>query len=185
MRTLSLKAIGEIRTGMFGRTVPDGTVAYLQSKDFESNGSFITPVQFDLQYKPSIESHLLRKDDVLFAAKGTRNFGAVFDGSVPAVASTSFFVISIKNDEVLPEFLAWSLNNSVVQAKLKRHAVGSSIVSISKSMLETIELSVPTIENQRRILEIDSLIHREQELRMQIAELRRNMIERAVARLIK
>ena len=40
--------------------------------------------------------HILRQGDVLFAAKGTKNFAALYESKYhTAVASTSFFVIRV------------------------------------------------------------------------------------------
>jgi hypothetical protein len=55
---------------------------------------------------------MLKDGDVLFAAKGTKNFAAVFENhNEPSVASTSFFVIRPTDKKVLPQYLAWFLNN--------------------------------------------------------------------------
>ena len=74
---------------------------------------------------------MLRHGDVLFAAKGTKNFAAWFEKTnQPAVASTSFFVIRVQenfSNKFLREFLVWLINHPTSQKFLKGNAIGSSI----------------------------------------------------------
>jgi len=119
------------------------------------------------------EKHLLKDGDVLFAAKGTKNFAAVFENhNEPSVASTSFFVIRPTNKKVLPKYLAWVLNSHTILTLLKGQAIGTSIPSISKQVLENLEIAVPSIETQKAIVEISKLRHKEKSLKQEIETLR-------------
>lgn len=94
-----LSHIVSIQTGLFAKTMVDGDIAYLQSKDFDDNDLLKDTLEPELKAEKIAEKHLLKPGDVLFAAKGTRNFAAIYENkNMPAVASTSFFVIRIKED---------------------------------------------------------------------------------------
>ncbi len=161
-------------------------MVYLQSRHFDQNGQLFTTLHPDLKAVGISEKHLLSHGDVLFAAKGTKNFAAVFEHhNEPAVASTSFFVIRLTDKNVLPEYLAWFLNSNVAQTLLKGQALGTSIPSISKQVLENLEIAVPGIETQKAILLITKLRNKEKALKQEIETLREKQIQQQITNAIK
>lgn len=177
MKTL-VKAISRIQTGLFAKPNAVGDIVYLQSKHFDDQGKLSAALHPDLSINEISEKHLLRSGDVLFAAKGTKNFAAVYEEhNQPAVASTSFFVIRLFNSKVLPEYLAWFLNNPNTQALLKAQAMGTSIPSISKLVLEDLEIPVPTIEKQKSVIEISKLRWQEKNIYAKLESLRDKKIQ--------
>lgn len=185
MKTL-LKNIASIQTGIFAKPVSKGEIVYLQAKHFNENGQLLTILYPDLKADDVNEKHLLRQGDILFAAKGTKNFAAVYEmNDIAAVASTTFFVIRIIGNAVLPDYLAWVLNNPVSQNFLKKNAIGSAIVSISKAVLEELEVVIPPIEKQKNILEIAKLSKRENSILSKIAELKHQQIQQQIINAIK
>lgn len=181
-----LKNIANIQTGVFAKPVSVGEVVYLQAKHFDEYGELKAILHPDLKADTISEKHLLKHGDVLFAAKGTKNFAAWYEHkNQAAVASTSFFVIRI-NDTfkklILPEFLVWFINNPQTQSLLKGKAMGSSIASISKPVLEELEILLPTIEKQSLILKIQNLQEKEKELKRKTDILKEQLIQQ---RLIK
>lgn len=181
-----LNSIATIQTGIFAKTVSKGDIVYLQVKHFDEFGVLGSQLHPDLDYDSVTQKHLLKPGDVLFAAKGTKNFAAVYEShNPPAVASTSFFVIRLKFDNVLPEFLAWKLNHPITQSFLKRNAIGSAIVSISKAVLDELEVSIPDLTTQRTILKITELRKKEKQLKEQIETLRENQIQHQILKALK
>ncbi len=176
MKTL-IKDITNIQTGLFAKPSRVGEVVYLQSKHFDEYGQLLSVLHSDLAAEGISEKHLLKDGDVLFAAKGTKNFAAVFEKhNEPSVASTSFFVMRPSDKKVLPQYLAWFLNNCTTQTLLKGQAIGTSIPSISKQVLENLEISVPSIETQKAILQIAKLRHKEKTLKQEIEVLKDKFI---------
>jgi restriction endonuclease S subunit len=111
----------------------------------------------------------LNEGDILFAAKGTKNFAACFYGlNYPAVASTSFFIIRLQNPKILPEYLVWYLNHPINMERLKSAAVGTSIVSITKEVLGNIEISIPDMNVQKKVHMISVLQQKEKIIKQQI-----------------
>lgn len=176
-----IKNISSIQTGLFAKPVDKGEVIYLQAKYFDEFGKLQSFLHPDLMAEGVSDKHLLRSGDVLFAAKGTKNFAAVYENhNAPAVASTSFFVIRLTEKNVLPEYLAWFLNNHSTQTLLKGRAIGTSIPSISKQVLEALEIALPSIEVQKTILKIAKLRNNEKTLKLEIEALREKQIQQQI-----
>lgn len=168
-----IKDIAHIQTGLFAKPSGVGELVYLQSKHFDEYGQLHAVLHPDLVTDGISEKHLLKDGDVLFAAKGTKNFAAVFENhNEPSVASTSFFVIRPTDKKLLPQYLAWVLNSQTTQTLLKGQAIGTSIPSISKQVLENLEIAVPSIETQKAILQITKLRNKEKRLKQKIEVLR-------------
>jgi len=74
-----LKHIASIQTGVFAKPIQKGEIVYLQSKHFDENGELTEILYPDLNVDSKINKHLLEKGDVLFAAKGTKNFAAWYE----------------------------------------------------------------------------------------------------------
>ena len=187
--TLTLKDIASIQTGIFAKPIAKGEIVYLQSKHFDEDGMLKHSLHPDLNPESVNSKHLLKNKDILFASKGTKNFAALYaNNNQPSVASTSFFVIRLQDDlskKVLPEFLVWFLNNQSTQKFLKGKAIGTSIVSISKAVLEELEVSIPTIKIQKAILQIAFLRNKEKKLKQQIETLREQQIQHQIIKAIK
>lgn len=181
-----LKHITSIQTGVFAKPIQKGDVVYLQAKHFDESGELAETLYPDLDLDSKIEKHLLKKGDVLFAAKGSKNFATWYENEkIPAVASTSFFVIRLIDNNVLPGYLTWFLNHPDTQILLKGQARGSSIASISKAVLSELEIPVPSIQKQELILRIFKLRNMERNLRQQIENLREIEIQNSLINAIK
>lgn len=184
-----LKDIAIIQTGVFTHTVKAGEIVYLKANHFDEYGQLSSILHPDLKANDSLEKHLLKHGDVLFAAKGTKNFAAWYESNnQPAVASTSFFVIRIQDSfqgKILPEFLVWFINHPTAQKFLKGRARGTSIVSISKAVLEELEISVPDLQTQQAILKISQLRNSEKKLKQQIEALKESQIQQLLINGIK
>lgn len=185
----TLKDIATIQTGIFAKTESKGDIVYLQAKHFNENGQLHSILHPDLKADNITEKHLLKHGDVLFAAKGTKNFAAWYESkNQPSVASTSFFVIRVQenfSNKILPEFLVWSINHPTAQKFLKANAIGTSIVSISKTVLEDLEISIPDLETQKSILQITTLRNAEKNLLRKIDSLRERKIQQQIINAIK
>lgn len=181
-----LKDIAVIQTGVFAKTVTAGDVVYIQAKHFDDAGNLKKVLHADVDMAEVSPKHLLQPSDVLFSAKGTKNFAAVYEEhNPPCVASTSFFVIRVYDSAVLPHYLVWFLNSPATQRKLKGQAKGSSIASISKSVLEDLEISIPVLQKQQAVLQISNLRNTEKKLHQQIQSLREKLIQQQIINAIK
>jgi len=180
-----LNDIAEIQTGVFAKTNYKGDVVYLQVNDFDEFGNHIGYWEPTLMHEELNPKHFLHKGDVLFAAKGSKNFAAVRNSDTPlAVASTSFFVIRIHDNKVMPEFLCWYLNQPDIQYILKSKARGTAIPSITKKPLENVEIPMLTLDKQKLILKIDSLRQKQRLILQKITLLKDHLIQQQVLKAV-
>ena len=165
-----ISEIAEVISGVYLLTAPYGEVAYLQIKDLLSESPVKTASKVTLS--PKNERYLLAKGDLLFAGKGTTYLCKVFDLDIPAIASTTLYIIRLTSKEVLPDYLCWYLNQPSVMAMMKAQQVGTGTPLIHKQVVEDFEVPVPDIDTQRQIVELAKLQTREKELYLAIAEKR-------------
>ncbi len=181
-----VKFIATIQTGLFAKPVSKAGALYLQTKHFNKSltvNSFIHP---SISMNGVAEKHILKQGDILFAAKGNRNFAACFNVlEYPSVASTSFFVIRLHDKNVLPEYFEWFLNQLEVMSFLKGKAKGTAIASISKTTISDLEISIPSIHKQKLILKIQHLRSREKKLAEKKDVLRKKIIQQQIMNAIK
>lgn len=163
-----ISEIAEVASGVYLQTAPYGEVAYLQIKDLLSESPEKTASKVTLS--PKNERYLLAKGDLLFAGKGTTYLCKVFDLDIPAIASTTLYIIRLTSKDVLPEYLCWYLNQPSVMAAMKAQQVGSGTPLIRKQVVEDFEIPVPDIDIQRQIVELAQLQTREKELYQALAE---------------
>ncbi len=183
---IKIQDIARLQTGLFAKPLANGEVVYLQSKHFDDQGNLLAILHPDLLLEDISEKHMLCAGDVLFAAKGTKNFATVFENhNEPSVASTSFFVIRPTDKKLLPQYLAWVLNSPTTQILLKGQAIGTSIPSISKQVLENLEIAIPSIDTQKAILQITKLRNKEKSLKQKIETLREKQIQQQIFNAIK
>lgn len=92
----------------------------------------------------------LQRGDVLFVARGARNYALCLpEVPKPVVCSQYFFLLRVKSPALLPDFLAWQINRPPAQRYLASNAEGSDQLSIRRGVLENLPLVVPPPEKQR------------------------------------
>lgn len=176
---VQLKDIATIQTGVYIKPSPNSDTLYLQLSDFDKDGNFIDRIVSYVSIPEKNNKHLLSSKDLLFAAKGSKNICVITpETNKTCVASPSFIVIRIKDKEkILPEYVAWYLNSLFIQKLLQNNALGSAIKSITKNVLEDLEIPIPSVERQKAYIALDQLQKQEQNIYKTIAEKRKQILE--------
>ncbi|MFN3688789.1 restriction endonuclease subunit S [Salinarimonas sp.] len=155
-----------------------GGVLAIQLRDISPEGIVdperLTRVQLD----GLAERYFVRTGDVVFRSRGERNTASALDERLqePALAVLPLMVLRPKRDVVTPEYLAWAINQPPAQRHFDSAARGTNIRMIPRSSLDDLELDVPDIETQGKIVVVDALAERERELTQLAADTRRKMI---------
>ncbi len=142
------------------KDIPDGMVKVVQMKHInEASG-----VSWQDLSKTNLEGRrtpdLLEKDDIIFAARGNKNFAVCLDEAPDkAVCSPHFFQIHIRDTkQILPCYVAWLINQVPAQQYLMSSAEGTMIRSIRKGILELLPIVIPEMDKQKAIVELDARV---------------------------
>lgn len=126
--------------------------------------------------------NFLRSGDVLFMAKGTRNFATTVV-TVPdtTVCTPNFYHLRIRSRASLlePEFLAWQLNHWDAQRYFAACSQGSVAPSVTKSQLGHLPIVIPALKQQKRIANLARAAIREEQLLSKLIDNRRRMVAAA------
>lgn len=128
----------------------------------------------------------LKNGDIIFSARGPRNTAtAIKKIDRPTVCSPHFFVISLVAQGVLPEFVAWQLNQMPAQNYLKASAEGSAQLSIRRAVLESTLIALPPLEKQKQIMQLVETAKKEQKLLVQLMQNRKQQLAAIASHLLK
>jgi hypothetical protein len=183
---MKLSKIAKIQSGYLsrGKIKPReaGTYFLLQARDV--NAERLT-YQADsiVRFSPDLspKDWFLKASDVLFMARGARNYSILIK-EIPdgVLAAACFFIVRVSSDQVLPYYLCWYLNQALVDHYLSRHSGrGVHMPVVRRSVIESIDIPVPPLEIQNIIVRMDLLMQKEQELIEKLAEKRKKMITAA------
>jgi len=171
---LTLRQIADIRAGHpFRSSVKEtasGNGRVIQVRDMDDSGLIVWENLVQTMVEGRKEPDWLASGDIVFSARGNRNFASVVPDlpprlDKPVVCGPHFFRLKVKDlDNVLPSFLSWQLNQKASQRYLRISAQGSAQVSISRSHLEAIPLSFPPLKKQQAIVALSNLAAKEKHL---------------------
>lgn len=104
--------------------------------------------------------------DVLLQVRGARHHAAVVAGlPEDTLASSHFYILRVDAREVSPDYLAWYIRQPVAQSHLLRGAQGAGNVTVvTRAVFESLEVPVPPLATQTKLVELDRLQQREQKL---------------------
>jgi hypothetical protein len=130
----------------------------------------------------------LRPGDVLFVSRGTTNiavplneqtvrpFPDRWDDLIPAY---TFYILRPDLNRVLPEYLAWFINQPPAQAYLTQQSRGTLVKLMPKSLFEELEVPIPPLARQRQVMAIENLRAHEEGLLKRLIAARQRLVQRA------
>lgn len=154
-----LKDFTKIRLGMaFKSAIKDlgdqGIVSLIQAKDILPEGlannlslPIVTP-----ESDPS--NHIISKGEILIRLRGPIFSSIVFDEDFNAVTTNQVAVISCDLSKVNPHYLNWYLNSKHGKRFFESKNEGSNINKISSKVLGEMEMTLPSLEAQQKIANI-------------------------------
>jgi restriction endonuclease S subunit len=161
---------------------PEGNTVVIQLRDALSSGviNFETVIKTNIDTKR--QPNYLQKGDILFCAKGASHHSVLFDSDINnALCSPHFFLIRLRpNQQIIPDFICWQLNQAPAQKYLTSTAAGSAALTIKKSTLEALPITLPALETQITITKLHNGMIQEQQLYKQLT-LNRETAIRAIA----
>ena len=125
-----------------------------------------------------IGRHSLLEGDILLRPRGANTKAAVvLDLDMPTVAVAPLWVLRLRVDTFLPDYVVWWINRCEVQEKLAAAARGSHIPSVPREAFADLEIPIPPLGVQNEIAEVERLRVEERELAARLAAARSVLIE--------
>ena len=179
MRHLKISDVAEIINGYQVRDKTDfgaeGNISFIQVKDLDRVHNKVSLKKLErLTIDKDMSKYQVRKDDVLFLAKGNIQASLIdsstFKEDEVYVPMPHFFTLRPAQDVVLTEYLWWILNQKETLISMSKLTRGSMMAFLGKPELETLQIPVPTIAKQKFIIEFARLREKEKELSQKIEQ---------------
>jgi restriction endonuclease S subunit len=153
--------------------VPSSSVIAVQMKDVSQTERINWSGCLATELTGKRDPGFLNIGDILVAARGSHNYAVLVGEDLnsinkEAVASPHFFVVRLHKENILPDFIAWLLNQKPARRYLEQNAEGTLTKSIRRSVLEDTPIKVPTLEKQRTIVEMANTLNAEQAVMLQL-----------------
>ena len=182
--------IATIRLGYHfrGKIIADsnGAISVIQMKDINEDLTIGWDSLMKVAQEKYNEAAYVHEGEILFANRGNANYAAVVDQDRRnAIAVSNFFIIKLKTDRVTPEYLTWYINQRLAQKYFDQHRAGSYIPTMRGEWLNELQVSVPPLDIQKKVVELDRLQKKEADLCMKIQKKKTEIIEIVLNRKIK
>lgn len=153
-----LKDIAEVIAGYSFRTALRGkdnaSLFVLQAKNI-LDSSIVDEENLDgIDFENYRSKAVVKKGDVVISSRGNFRAGSVSLEAKDIIAASSVYILRLKKETVLPEYLAIYLNSVEGQKQLIESATGAAIKAILKKDLENISVVVPSVEKQEKIIRL-------------------------------
>lgn len=164
-----LSEIAELKIGFQSREGirfdPSGSHQLIQARDVNDRDEIKWSGLMRINPTGASSKNELLQNDILFLARGEANFSILIEREAdPVLAANTFYIIRVVQPVVMPQFVCWWLNQVPAQEYIKLHKNVGTISFISVSKLSNLEIPIPPIEIQNKIVTLISLSRREIEL---------------------
>lgn len=153
-----IKDIAEVILGFTFRSTleesMDGNIAVLQAKNITEKIIINEDDLIKIELDKNRTSAMAENNDVVISSRGNFKSAVLRSGQQPIIAAGSTYLIRLKSDEVMPEYLAVYLNSAIAQKQIKERTSGVVINALPKRGLEDIEVIIPSQEQQQKTVAV-------------------------------
>ena len=181
--TYLLKDIADIRTGYSFRAKlePDseGNIMVVQLKELSDKHTIDISTAVKINMQDVSDNYLLQKDDLVFRSRGMDSTAAIMDITANnVILSAPFQRIRLRDTlKIIPEYLLWYINSKDAQTYFSANKTGTSVSMISTAVLADLPVVIPSLEIQKKIIEINILSVKEIELQEELIRKKRLLTE--------
>lgn len=157
---------------------PEGTHWLIQMRDVSAEGVVDATSLARFMPERTPDPYVVRDGDILLQIRGWSHWAAVVRGLDEwTVASNHFYIMRADTNRVVPEYVAWYINESPAQNYLNRGAHGAGNVTVvPKAVLEETEVPVPPLSVQEHIAALAGLQWKEKRLMEQLHTKRKLLV---------
>lgn len=184
--TAHLQHIANIRFGNNVKVSRRGALVCFQVSNISPEGHIDTDKVFFTQEDQLSKTDFLLPGDILLPCKGAKLKAAVVseENAFITLASSSLFIIRLKEKGVLSEYLQWYLNMAHTQWILEKEATGTNIASLSIKFLRKLKIEIPDLRTQEKIVKLNELMINEEKISTALIEKRKQLIKSVTKNLI-
>ena len=102
----------------------------------------------------------------------------------PTIPSSHLHTVRVTSPDVLSGYLCWALNQPEPQHAMQNEARGTAMPLLTRRSLGSINIPVPTLATQRRIVDLHELWQRERTLTQQLLTNREHMLSGMIQQLM-
>lgn len=132
---------------------PLGDIFFLQSGNIQKNMIIELKNDQKLDFKDLKTKAFTKINDILLGSKGNPAIGFV-ESDDKILVSSSIYIIRVIDKTVLPKYLAIYLDSTRGHNKLNKITLGGYIKGISKTNLEELNIPIPPVDIQNRIVSL-------------------------------
>lgn len=176
--TARIADIATLRNGYAFRgrieSIDEGDTRVVQASDLTQDTELDADKLSCVQLGKKVHRYYLSENDIIFMARGLRQtaYRPIRERVTgkPIITSFGLLVISPNELKVSADYLHWALNTKQVQQRLQSKKEGTSISFISEKNFGSVEIPLPTLENQKKISQLITLHEQREKVRQQLAE---------------
>ena len=181
MKKKHLQDIAEIFSGYLFKEIlkndENGDIRVIQLKDVNDEGEINLNNLFRVSLDNVNDRLYLKKNDIIFKSKSTNHSSAIIpDVSGKIIASSHFLALRVTEDEVLPDYLLWYLQQEFTMDYFRKKSGHRLIRLINKKLLGGLEVKIPSVAHQHEIVQLNDLFRKEKKLTTEILEKKEQMI---------
>lgn len=155
----------------------DKGVRVLQAKNIRENESvdieLLTRAEIDLSHSKSFT----QSGDVIMGSRGVFRAGYVRADEKLLFASSVFVLRPHSPEQVLPEYLALYLNSNAGKRELAKVITQGTIKTLLKKDLMLVQVPVPSIEQQKKLVQLQQNISEQVNLLHKQAQAKENILQ--------
>ena len=127
------------------------------------------------------EKYFVKKNDVLFQAKGSKIEVVHVDKEYKNVLPATLYFILRANDKVNPKYLQWLLKTELLLLYFeKKYKTMSAVRAVNKTDIVELDIELPDREEQDRMVEIITSFENEEENTREYLKIKKKYIEEKI-----
>lgn len=155
---LKLKDIATVSSGVTFRsrieTSKYGDIRVIQMKDLGADSIVHLDENIHIDHIKPKPNQLAKLGDVIFRSRGQTNTAALLNEEVEStIVAAPLFRIRPDIKRVMPEFLLWWINQPSSQSYLASRSKGTMVKMVSKQGLEDLDVNLPSLEQQAKVVD--------------------------------
>ena len=178
---VALRELGNIRRGHISTTrssnlADPSSVRALQMGDLPQDGSIPWAPLRRVQPAGSWKTSVIQDGDVVLPLRSTRVSAVVARGVLPRTVAVGHWAIITAGPTVLPEYLAWYLAHPTMARQWRQAEVGSKLAFVPLAAVREMQVEVPPLDVQQRIVTVHALHKRLTGLEQQLQDARNEYV---------